>query len=299
MGIAALIRLGERRRMGRRLRRRMATRTPDHVTVSILERYATGGAGLGADTLWAVEAHLECCASCRARLGEAVARCSPETMSLLARVQANLATQVASSPRMPARRLPRRIARWAPPGLWPRLVMTVLVLAAALGLDLLDTRLLPSIVLLVAPVAPMLGVAAVWSAGLDPAHELVVASPRAGLNLVLRRTLAVLVVVIPALAVAGWLVGESPARWLLPCLAFTAGALALGELIGLRWAAGGLALAWTAGVITPSVLAARTPLLLQPASLPYWAGVIAVIAVALVLRRDAYTGLRSDRWFVR
>ncbi len=34
-------------------------------------------------------------------------------------------------------------------------------------------------------------------------------------------------------------------------------------------------------------------MLLEPASLPYWAGLIAVIAVALVLRRDAYTGLRS------
>jgi hypothetical protein len=272
----------------------------EHVTTAVLERYAIGGAGIGAESLWAVEAHLESCAPCRERLGEAVRRRSPETMSLLARVQANLATEVARSPRMPARRLPRRVGRWAPPGLWPRLAMTLLVLAAALGLDLMgDSRLLPSLVLLVAPVAPLLGVAAVWSAGIDPAHELVVASPRAGLYMVLRRTLAVLVVVIPALTVAGWLAGVSPARWLLPCLAFTAGALALGELIGLRWAAGALALAWTAGVISPSVLAARTPLLLEPASLPYWVGLIAVIAVALVLRRDAYTGLRSETWSVR
>lgn len=269
----------------------------DHVPVTVLERYATGGAGIGADAVWAVEAHLEWCAPCRHRLGEAVARHSPETTSLLARVQGNLAAEVARSPRMPARRLPRRVARWAPPGLWPRLAMTLLVLAAALGLDLVSSSRL--LVLLVAPVAPLLGVAAVWSAGLDPAHELVVASPRAGLYMVLRRTLAVLVVVIPALTVAGWLAGASPARWLLPCLAFTAGALALGELIGLRWAAGALALAWTAGVITPSMLAARTPLLLEPASLPYWAGVIVVIAVALVLRRDAYAGLRSEQWFVR
>jgi hypothetical protein len=221
-------------------------------------------------------------------------------MSMLASVQANLVSAVASSPRMPARRFTRWTSRWAPPGLWLQLAMTLVVVAAALGLDLAGgTRVLPSLVLLVAPVAPLLAVAAVWSAGLDPAYELVVASPRAGLYMVLRRTLAVLVVVIPALAVAGWLAGASPVRWLLPCLAFTSGALALGELTGLRWAAGGLALAWTAGVIAPSVLAARTPLLLEPASLPYWAGLIAVFAVALVLRRDAYKGLRSGTWFVR
>jgi hypothetical protein len=272
----------------------------NHVTTAALERYATGGAGIGADALWAVEAHLESCAPCRERLADAVARHSPETVSLLALVQANLASEVARSPRMPPRRLPGRVSRWAPPGLWPRLAMTLLVLAAALGLDLAaSSQTVPSLVLLVAPVAPLLGVAAVWSVGLDPAHELMVASPRAGLYMVLRRTLAVLVVVIPALIVAGWPVGASPARWLLPCLAFTAGALALGELIGLRWAAAALALVWTAGVITPSVLAARTPVLLEPASLPYWAGLIAVIAVALVLRRDMYTGLRSDTWFAR
>jgi hypothetical protein len=40
-------------------------------------------------------------------------------------------------------------------------------------------------------------------------------------------------------------------------------------------------------------------LLLEPASLPYWAGLTVVIAGALALRRNAYTGLRSDTWFVR
>jgi hypothetical protein len=272
----------------------------DHLTDAMLDRYATGAAGFSADALWAAEAHLERCGPCRERLGAAVARHSPETTALLARVQADLASEVARSTQMPSRQLRRRVGRWAPPGLWPRLAMTMLVLVAALGLDLAGgSRVFPSLVLLVAPVVPLLGVAAVWSAGLDPAHELVVASPRAGLYLVLRRTLAVLVVVVPALTVAGWLAGASPAAWLLPCLAFTAGALALGELIGLRWAAAVLVVGWTAGVITPSVLAARTPLLLQPASLPYWAALVAMIVVALVARRDAYTGLRSETWFVR
>ena len=281
---------------------------PDHVTATLLERYAAGE-GIVAEALWAVEAHLEWCATCRERLGEAVNRLSPDAVALLEAVRARLATEVTRSPRMPPRRVarwaprrdaqwrPRRAARWLPPGVWPRLAMTIVVISAALGLDLAGgSRLFPSLVLLVAPVVPLLGMAAVWSAGLDPAHELVVASPRAGLYMVLRRTLAVLLVVIPPLTLAGALAGASPARWLLPCLAFTGGALALGELIGLRRAASALALVWTAGVIAPSVLAARTPLMLEPAGLPYWAGLLAVIAVALVLRRDAYTGLRSETW---
>ena len=271
-----------------------------HVPAAALRRYATGDPRSRADQVWAVEAHLELCARCRERLGEAVTFHSPETAALVAQVQTRLATEVTRSPQMPTYRMPRRVSRWAPPGFWARLVMTLLVLGAAIGLDLAGSSgLPPSVVLLVAPVAPLLGVAAVWSAGLDPLHELVVASPRAGLFLVLRRTLAVLAAVIPALAVAGWMTGASPATWLLPCLAFTAGALALGELIGLRWAAAALAIVWTVGVITPSVLTARAPVVLEPASLPYWAGLIGVIAVALALRRDAYKELRRDSWFVR
>lgn len=271
---------------------------PVHITTVVLQRYVTGGAGVAADAMWAVEAHLEQCAPCRERLSDAVSQHSPETASVLAGVRANLTAAVISSPRMPKRRLGSRMWRWAPPGMWSRLTMTVLVITAALALDLAGS-LPPSLVLLVAPVAPLLGVATVWSAGFDPAHELVVASPRAGLYLVLRRALAVLVVVVPALTVASWLAGASAAAWLLPCLAFTAGTLALGELIGLRPAAAVLAFAWTAGIITPSVLAARVPLLLEPASLPYWAGIVVVAAVALLLRRDTYTGLRSERWFVQ
>jgi hypothetical protein len=148
-------------------------------------------------------------------------------------------------------------------------------------------------VLLLAPVAPLVAVAAAWSRGLDPAYEIVVASPRAGLDLALRRTAGVLLVVIPALAVAGWLVGASPARWLLPCLAFTIGALALGDVIGLRRAATGLAAAWSLAVVAPSLVTARPTVLLSPDALPGWAAATVLVAAALALRRRGYTTLRS------
>jgi hypothetical protein len=274
-----------------------------HVPVELLDRYAAGGSGLGADVVWTVEVHLEGCAGCRARLGRAVTRQSPDTVALLERVRAGLGAGLAHGPRMPARRrwLPARLSGWArwwaTPALLPRVAMTVLVVLVAVGLDLADGAAgrFPSLVLLLAPVAPLLAVAAAWSRGSDPAHELVVASPRAGLDLVLRRTMVVVVVVIPVLAVGGWLVGASPARWLLPCLAFTVGALALGEVIGLQRAAIGLTLGWVTVVVGPSLVTAQPPVLLAAASLPGWAATTVVVAILMVVRRGAYTGLASGR----
>jgi len=247
-----------------------------------------------ADVLWAVEAHLETCAGCRERLGHAVMRRSRDTTVLIGRVRERLAAEVARSPQMPAGRRRRRSVS---PGLLPRMAMAVLVVLVAFGLDLADRHdgQLPSMVLLVAPVAPLLGVAAAWSRGLDPAYEMVVASPRAGLYLVLRRTLTALAVVMPPLSVAGWMVGASPVQWLLPCLAFTAGALALGAVVGLHRAAGGLVLLWALAVVGPSVVTARSPVLLAPASLPAWAALAAATIAVVLLRRGAYTMLHSGR----
>ena len=68
----------------------------------------------------------------------------------------------------------------------PWLAMVVGVTLVALLLDLSDTGSGEvSLVLLLAPVLPVLGVAASWSRGLDPAYELTASVPRAGLYLVL------------------------------------------------------------------------------------------------------------------
>ncbi|MDQ7908318.1 zf-HC2 domain-containing protein [Phytohabitans sp. ZYX-F-186] len=274
---------------------------PGHVPARLLEQYAAGSPdGALVDVWWAVEAHLESCGSCRDRLAAAVARCAPATASLVERAWAGLAEQVTGGPEAAARRgwRPGRTVRWAAPPVLPRLAATVLVVLAAVGLDLVNqagTGRFPSLVLLLAPVAPLLAVAAAWSRGLDPAHEVVVASPRAGLDLVLRRAVAVLAVVIPVLAVAGWLVGASPAGWLLPCLALTAGALALGGLVGLHRAATGLGLAWIAVVAGPSLVVGRTPVLLDPAAVAVWAPATVAVTVLVVVRRGAYTAFPSGR----
>ncbi|MEV0004762.1 zf-HC2 domain-containing protein [Micromonospora sp. NPDC050980] len=265
-----------------------------HIPVEVLGRYAAGDPGIAPDVLWATETHLERCADCRGRLADAS---DGDTVALLAAVWVRVeAARTTAAPTTARRRwLPARSARWVTPVFVPWLATTVLVVLVALGFDLAVAgrhAAPPSLVVLLAPVAPLLGVASAWTRRLDPAHELVVATARAGLGLVLRRTLVVLVVVIPVLAVAGWLVGASPARWLMPCLAFTAGALALGRLVGLPRAAWGLALLWAAVVVGPSIVTARLPVLLTEAALPGWAALTVVVALALVPRPGGYAELR-------
>jgi hypothetical protein len=265
-----------------------------HPTTPSLERYASSAtAGGSQEAAWALESHLESCAGCRGVLAGIVERNGGPMASLLRQVEAELGSAIGRTAQTPARGHRRGWTRsWTAPATLPRVLMTVLVVAAAVALDLADAAAdgrFPSLVLLVAPVAPLAAVAAAWSHRLDPAYEVVAASPRAGLDLVLRRTLAVLAVVIPALAVAGSLVDVSPARWLLPCLAFTAGALALGEVVGLRQAARGLAAVWLAAVVGPSLWLERAPAVLDAASRPVWLAALLIAAALLVLRRHTYT----------
>ncbi|PSL54597.1 hypothetical protein B0I31_106111 [Saccharothrix carnea] len=251
----------------------------EHPTSGSIARYASGDE-LPADVLWAVEAHLETCQTCRLRLADAA---PPQVTALTAAVWAEMAPTGA-----PVRRR-HRLVRWATPALAPWLAMTAFVVLAAVALDgVLPTS---SAVLLIAPIVPVLGVAVAWSRGVDPAHELVVSTPRAGLQLVLRRTFAVLVVVLPALLVGGWLTGASPAYWLLPCLGVTATALALGGVIGLRRAAITAASAWVLLVIGPAVVVGGVPGVLAPGAAPVWAAVLVGGAAAVFFRSAAYARL--------
>src|SRR6185369_13540215 len=134
----------------------------------------------------------------------------------------------------------RWLTTWATPATLPWLAMIVLVTLLAVVFDRLGHSVLDvTAVQLFAPVLPAFGVA--------------VATPRAGLYLIARRTLAVLLVVLPVLGVAGWLTGTALALWLLPSLAFTTGTLALGGLIGLTRAAYALVALWVAVLVLPTV----------------------------------------------
>ncbi|GAA2633377.1 zf-HC2 domain-containing protein [Streptomyces vastus] len=269
----------------------------EHASMRVIEGYARGGTDLATDEVWAVEAHLETCRVCRDRLSAAVAAAVPAVASLVDTVWSGLEPQLAVTATMPrGRRWSARLSRWMTPTMVPWLAMVVGVTLLALLLDLAGTGTGEvSLVLLFAPVLPVLGVAASWSRGLDPAYELTASVPRSGLYLVLRRTASVLGVVVPALLVGGWVTGVMVAQWLLPCLAFTATTLALGGVVGVTRAAVVLAAVWAAVVVAPTLATSRTTFALQTGGLPVWGLILALGIGVVIARRGAYSVLGAHR----
>lgn len=272
-----------------------------HVSETTLERYALGQQ-VSPEAEWAVEAHLEGCALCRAKLAEAVRSDAPAVSAVVdsvwSIVDSTVDAEVARRPeRVRHHRFAGWLSTWATPAMLPWVGMSVLVTALALLFDLIGAFGFdqPSMLMLLSPVLPLFGVAAVWTRGLDPAWELVAPTPRSGLYLVLRRTLSVLVVVLPALVVAGLIAGTSPALSLLPCLAFTAGTLVLGGFVGVTRASIVLGALWCLFVAGPALFRARLPEVFEPWAMPIWGAVALLAAAVLVMRASAFTKLTSQR----
>lgn len=106
--------------------------------------------------------------------------------------------------------------------------------------------------LLVAPLAPVLGVAAAYGPRQDSLEALVATAPYGRTRLILLRTLAVLVSVLPVTALLGlalpgplWLA----AAWLGPALALVPVLLALAGFVGPRAAATVVLLGWSSAVV--------------------------------------------------
>jgi hypothetical protein len=275
----------------------------EHASARIIDSYARGGdTDLAADQVWALEAHLEACRVCRDRLSAAVTAHAPAVAALVGTVWSGLEPQLAASAPVPRRRHRSvRLSSWLTPTMVPWLAMVVSVTLLALLLDLVGGGFgfgRVSLVLLLAPVLPVLGVAASWSQGLDPAYELTASVPRAGLHLVLRRTASVLAVVVPALLVGGWATGvpgATAAQWLLPCLAFTSTTLALGGVVGVTRAAVAVVVVWAGVVVVPTMVASRATFVLQTGGLAVW-GLVLTLGIGVVVgRRGAYSVLGAHR----
>ncbi|MEW1545248.1 zf-HC2 domain-containing protein [Streptomyces tsukubensis] len=161
------------------------------------------------------------------------------------------------------------------------------------------------LLLALAPALPPAGVALSYGRHADPLHEIAAATPSGGLRLLLTRSAAVLALSVTLLTAAGALLpggGSAPgaATWLLPALALTAGALALGTWTGLRTAAAALAGGWlavalyTAAGSSPGGFGTRlAPLLSGTAAQTGWAAAAALCTGLLVLRRTTFDHLEK------
>lgn len=139
-----------------------------------------------------------------------------------------------------------------------------------------------SLFLLIAPLAPVVGVAISYGGDLDPAHELVVVSPYGALRLLLLRSAAVIATSVPPAVLAGLLLPAPDwvaVAWLTPAAAGIAVALALTPVFGTTAATGLVCGAWSAPVL--AALHARDPLVVLAA--PAQALLIAITVVAALV----------------
>ncbi|WLW54942.1 zf-HC2 domain-containing protein [Streptomyces sp. YU58] len=213
--------------------------------------------------------------------------------------------------RLPLPPLTPRLARvlWAAGpalrGAWLSAVLIVAVGAVVLayGAGYMGVR---PLLLAVAPVVPVIGVALSYGAYADPLHEITASTPSAGLRLVLVRVAAVLAVSLPLLTLAGVLVPSSgapgAAAWLLPGLALTLASLALAGYVGCPAATAVTGGGWLCAVLAPALaapggrltarLADQLSTVLDGAPAQgAWAAAAVLSAVALAVRRPAYDHL--------
>ncbi|MER7836432.1 zf-HC2 domain-containing protein [Streptomyces sp. NPDC096040] len=313
--------------------------TPWHTSTDLATRYADGS--LPEADAWSLEKHMENCTDCAARVSAAVRNTAAGAVlaeirdSVLA--EATARPEEARGPRLTATPVrpegargshPCDSAAWARPAatgpqrslrlrstLWslgPALRGTWLLalLAVGLGAVLLNRAAgyesARTLLLTIAPVVPVAGVALSYGPHADPLHEITAATPSGGLRLALIRTAAVLAVSLPLLTLVGAALPASgapgAAAWLVPGLALTLGSLTLASYAGCRTATAVTGGGWLAVVLVPAVAAHGGPFTTRLAAQlsarfdgaqAGWAAAAAGCAVLLVARRGAYDHLEN------
>ena len=209
-----------------------------HVDQDVLDRYQTGTADRVSAA--SIEAHVTSCAQCRSNVTVDPDWLDKSWRRIVDRVQP-------SEPTLVERVLcwvgvPQHLARMvsATPSLRPSWLIAVtltLVFAGAASQMALPGSF--NLFLALAPLAPVAGVAAAYGRLGDPAHEITAATPIDPLRLLLVRTGAVtgFAFVLSLVIDVAFSSGPRPASWVLPALALTLTALALGAHMRM-WVAG-------------------------------------------------------------
>lgn len=271
------------------------TNTSSHAGPELLAAYVAGE--LDAIGGASVEQHLVRCAECRGAITAHV------EAPVLARAWVGVRDVALSPPQPLLVRLARRLGLPEPTSVllaataslrtaW--LVGALVALAFATAAVALSGQDFIAPFLLVAPMVPVLGVAAAYGPHEDPLESLVVTAPYGRTRLILVRTLAVLVSVLPATALLGLLLpGPSwlAAAWLGPALALVPVLLALSSFVGPRIGGAVVSIAWS-GIVLLSVreLSSTWPVEASQ-QLAYLAlALVSVAILAVRTRRDRMIG---------
>jgi hypothetical protein len=229
-----------------------------HVDADTLIRYVRGRVPLSLGA--SVETHLLACTECRDLLRGVVAAGEVDRLERL--WDGLVARADAPRPRLLERLLrlagvsedtARLLAATPVLGAsWLSAMSAVLGFAvfAALAAGANDRGTL--LFLTVAPVLPVLGVAAAFHRAVDPTYEIALAAPYSTLRLLLLRSTAVTAVTCTVTVVAGLLLPSrslTAAAWLLPALAMTSLTLVVARRIDIAYAATGVVTAWVLTVV--------------------------------------------------
>ncbi|MEV6248413.1 zf-HC2 domain-containing protein [Streptomyces sp. NPDC051742] len=297
-------------------------------------RYAEGSAP--ETDAWSLEKHVESCTACAARVSAAVR--ASAAGPVLAAVRAELLTSLGHRPAPAPAPVPVSpvsapapvpvspvsvpasvpVSAGSPLGRWARLwwavgpalrgswaVAVVLVVGGAFGLAHgAGFQGAGSLLLAISPILPLAGVAVSYGRHADPLYEITAATPSGGLRLLLTRTAAVLAGCVPLLTAGAALLPRvagfpGAAAWLLPGLALTLAALALGSFVGCRAAAATLGGGWLLAVTGPLLAGpeagagagALAPYFSGSAAQGGWAAAALACAALLVLRRRSFDHL--------
>jgi hypothetical protein len=266
-----------------------------HADPPLLTAYVAGD--LSAIEGASVEQHLAHCPSCRQAITGLV------DARLLARGWAGVRATVEAPPLPLPIRLARRVGVSEPTAVllaattslrtaW--LVSAFLALAFATFATAASGKEMLAPFLLVAPLVPVVGVAAAYGPQNDPLEALVVTAPYGRTRLILVRTLAVLVSVLPLTAVLGLLLPGPEwlaAAWLGPALALVPILLALSSFVGPRTGVALVVLAWS-GVVVFSLRSFPATWPVEASQQLAYLFLAAVAAVVLLVRsrRDQRIG---------
>ncbi len=231
--------------------------TSAHIDEHLLIGYCR--LSVNASTAAAIEAHLMTCADCRVGLG-AVAATAGGGSDELELMWGEILHRVDRPRRSITERLlgtvgvgesTARLLATTPALRVAWLAAVALVAAFAVAADGFDGER-PWLLLVVAPLLPLVGVVTAYGPALDPTYEVSVAAPLSGLRLTLIRTIGVLATTVPVLLVAtivtpgtGW----APLGWLLPGLALVSVTLALSSWISPERAGCAVGVAWVVALV--------------------------------------------------